>query len=56
MKCLKANQRVFMRNVWNDEEVEMVTKQKPMPFTKEEVEQIYNTNIIDFAMENGLIL
>ena len=34
----------------------MVTKQKPMPFTKEEVEKIYNTNIIDFAVENGLIL
>lgn len=30
----------------------MVTKQKPMPFTKEEVEKIYNTNIIDFAVEN----
>ena len=45
-----------MRIVWNNEEVDMVTKQKPMPFTKEEVEKIYNTNIIDFAVENGLIL
>ena len=26
---------------------------RPMPFTEEQMRQIYNTNIIDFAVRNG---
>ena len=26
---------------------------RPMPFTEEQMQQIYNTNIIDFAVQNG---
>ena len=33
----------------------MAAKQrsKQMPFTEEQMQQIYNTNIIDFAVQNG---
>lgn len=31
----------------------MRTSSKPMPFTEEQMKQVFDTNIIDFAVENG---
>lgn len=31
----------------------MRMQSRPMPFTKEQMQKIYNTNLIDFAVRNG---
>ena len=33
--------------------MEVKQRGRPMPFTEEQMQQIYQTNIIDFAVSNG---
>ena len=43
-----------MSGRWKGEkQLQVQQRDRPMPFTEEQMRQIYNTNIIDFAVRNG---
>lgn len=43
-----------MSGRWKGEkQLQVQQRGRPMPFTEEQMRQIYNTNIIDFAVRNG---